>query len=43
MGSNKEKIYELQERKAKLIDNMLSTNETFINKLSKEEIMELFD
>jgi len=42
-NSIEEKIYELQERKAKLIDNMLSTNETFINKLSKEEIMELFN
>ena len=41
-NSIEEKIYELQQRKAKLIDNMLSTNETFINKLSKEEIMELF-
>ena len=37
-----EKIYELQQRKAKLIDSTLSTNETFINKLSKEDIMELF-
>lgn len=41
-NSIEEKIYELQERKAKLIDNMLSTNETFLNKLSKEEIMSLF-
>ena len=41
-NSIEEKIYEMQERKAKLIDNMLSTNETFLNKLSKEEIMELF-
>lgn len=41
-NSIEEKIYELQEKKAKLIDNMLSTNETFLNKLSKEEIMELF-
>lgn len=41
-NSIEEKIYELQERKAKLIDNMLSTNETFINKLSKQEIIELF-
>lgn len=41
-NSIEEKIYELQQRKAKLIDNMLSTNETFINKLSEEEIMELF-
>lgn len=42
-NSIEERIYELQERKAKLIDNMLSTNETFINRLSKEEIMELFE
>ena len=41
-NSIEEKIYELQERKASLVDNMLSTNETFINKLSKEDIMELF-
>ena len=41
-NSIEEKIYELQERKSKLIDNVLSTNETFLNKLSKEEIMELF-
>ena len=41
-NSIEEKIYDLQQRKAKLIDNMLSTNETFINKLSKEDIMELF-
>lgn len=42
-NSIEEKIYELQERKAKLIDNMLSTKETFLNKLSKEEIMNLFN
>lgn len=41
-NSIEEKIYELQQRKAKLVDNMLSSNETFINKLSKEDIMELF-
>lgn len=41
-NSIEEKIYELQQKKAKLIDNMLSTNETFINKLSREDIMELF-
>ena len=41
-NSIEEKIYELQQRKAKLIDKMLSTEETFINKLSKEDIMELF-
>lgn len=37
-----EKIYELQQRKAALIDNMLSTQTVFANKLSKEEILELF-
>lgn len=41
-NSIEERIYELQQKKEKLIDNMLSTKETFVNKLSKEEIMELF-
>lgn len=41
-NSIEEKIYELQQKKARLIDNMLSTNETFISKLSKDEIMSLF-
>lgn len=41
-NSIEEKIYELQEKKAKLIDNMLSTQNTFINQLTKEDIMELF-
>jgi len=37
-----EKIYELQQKKEKLVDNMLSTKPSFINKLTKEEIMSLF-
>lgn len=37
-----EKIYEMQQRKAELTDNVLSTQTTFINKLSKEDIMNLF-
>ena len=37
-----ERIYELQQRKSKLVDQMLSTNETFISKLTKEEIIQLF-
>ncbi len=41
-NSIEEKIYELQKRKAKLIDCMLDTNQTFINKLTKEDILELF-
>ena len=31
------------ERKARLANNMLSTKETFISKLSKDEIMDLFE
>ena len=41
-NSIEEKIYELQQKKSKLINNMLSTQSTFINQLSKEDIMELF-
>ena len=41
-NSIEEKIYNLQEKKAKLADDMLSTKETFISKMSKEDIMELF-
>ena len=42
-NSIEEKIYELQEKKSKLIDSMLSTQTTFINKLNKDDIMELFN
>ena len=41
-NSIEEKIYELQQRKAELIDNMLNTEVSFVNKLSREEIMSLF-
>ena len=41
-NSIEEKIYELQMRKEELIDNMLSTKTTFVNKLTKDEIMNLF-
>ena len=41
-NSIEEKIYELQQKKAELIDNMLSTKTSFINQLSKEDIMRLF-
>lgn len=41
-NSIEEKIYELQQRKAELVDNMLSTETTFISKLNKDEIMQLF-
>lgn len=42
-NSIEEKIYELQQKKADLVNNILSTKTSFINKLSKEEIMNLFD
>jgi SNF2 family DNA or RNA helicase len=42
-NSIEEKIYELQQKKSELIDNMLSTKTSFISKLSKEEIMKLFE
>ena len=42
-NSIEEKIYDLQQRKKELIDNMLSTDTKFINKLSKEDIMGLFE
>ena len=42
-NSIEEKIYDLQKRKEALIDNMISTNQTFISKLSKEDIMNLFE
>ena len=42
-NSIEEKIYELQEKKAKLADNMLDTQTTFINRLSRDEIMKLFE
>ena len=41
--SIEERIYELQEKKAQLAKSMLSTDTTFINKLSREDIMSLFD
>ena len=42
-NSIEEKIYELQQRKEKLIDSVLSNKNTFINNLSKEDIMALFE
>lgn len=42
-NSIEEKISQMQERKLKLSEDLLSTEETFINKLSKEEIMDLFE
>ena len=41
-NSIEEKINKMQERKEKLSQDVLSTEETFINKMSKEEILDLF-
>lgn len=41
-NSIEEKINKMQERKEKLSKDVLSTEETFINKMSKEEILDLF-
>ena len=42
-NSIEEKIYELQEKKSKLADNMLGTNTVFVNKLTKDDILKLFE
>ncbi len=42
-NSIEEKIYELQQKKSGLIDNVLDTKTSFISKLSKEDIMKLFE
>ena len=42
-NSIEEKIFDLQEKKAKLIDDVLDTKTSFISKLSKEDIMKLFE
>lgn len=42
-NSIEEKIYELQQKKSELIDNMLATKTSFISKFSRDEIMSLFE
>ncbi len=42
-GTIEEKIYELQERKKKLIESVIKPGETLISKLSQDEIKYLFD
>lgn len=42
-NSIEEKIYELQQKKSQLIDDVLSTKTSFISRLSKEDIMKLFE
>ena len=38
-----EKINKMQEKKEKIPKDVLSTEETFINKMTKEEILDLFE
>ena len=42
-NSIEEKIYDLQQKKSELIDNVLDTKTSFISKFSKEDIMKLFE
>lgn len=42
-NSIEEKIFELQNKKSELIENVLNTNTSFISKLSKEDILSLFE
>ena len=42
-NSIEEKIYELQQKKSELIDNVLDNETAFINKFTKEEIISLFE
>ena len=41
--SIEEKIYDMQKKKAELTENVLNTKTTFINKLSREDILNLFN
>lgn len=42
-GTIEEKIYKLQEKKKNLADSVIRTGEVFVNKLTREEIENLFD
>ena len=42
-GTIEEKIYQLQQQKLSLIENVIQPGETFIHKLSSEELAALFD
>lgn len=42
-GTIEEKIYELQKKKRALINSVLQPGETFISKMTQEDIMELFN
>lgn len=42
-GTIEEKIYKLQEKKKDLADSVIKAGEVFINKLSKEEVEDLFN
>ena len=41
-GTIEEKIYKLQERKKDLADSVIKAGEVFLNKLTREEVEDLF-
>ncbi|MBP5160039.1 MAG: DEAD/DEAH box helicase, partial [Lachnospiraceae bacterium] len=41
-GTIEEKIYKLQQRKKDLSDSVIQSKEVFVNKLTKEELMDIF-
>lgn len=42
-GTIEEKIFKLQEKKRELSDSIIQSKEVFINKLTKEELQDIFD
>ena len=42
-GTIEEKIFKLQEKKRELSDSIIQSKEVFINKLTKEELEDIFD
>ena len=42
-GTVEEKIYDLQQKKKTLIDQMIKPGENFLTKLTEQEIRELFE
>lgn len=42
-GTIEEKIYELQQKKKHLFDSVITPNQTFLSKLTQEEIMEILE
>ena len=41
-GTIEEKIYKMQEKKKELSDSVIQSKEVFVNRLTREELEELF-